>query len=119
MKLIDMKLPKRSKAELEADCMSPISSDNESRWPYGLQICFEKEQIAKMPEVTKLKVGDTVSISGAGKVISVRMSERRGKDDHSVEIQIERVGISTQSNKKLSDMSMSEYNKARNEGRKQ
>ena len=116
MKLTDMKLPKKTKAELKTECQ-PIGCEDEDRWPYGLRIDFEKEQVAKMPEVAGLKVGDAVSISGIGKVTSVRMSERHGKDDHSVEIQIEQVGVS--SKKKLKDMDMKEYRKARSEGQKQ
>ena len=100
MKLTDTKLPKKTKAELKTEC-TPIGLGDEDRWPYGLRINFQKEQIAKMPEVAKLKVGDTVSVSGTGKVISVRMSERRGgKDDHNVEIQIEKVAVSSRSQKK-------------------
>lgn len=114
MKLTDVKLPKKTKSELKDECPS-IGYEERDRWPYGLQIRFEKEQITKMPEVAKLKVGDTVSVSGTGKVISVRMSERRGgQDDHSVEIQIEQVGVS--SKKKLQDMDNKEYRKARDEG---
>lgn len=114
MKLIDVKLPKKTKAELKTECQ-PIGYGDEDRWPYGLQIRFEKEQIAKMPEVAELKVGDTVNVSGIGKVTSVRISERRGgKDDHSVEIQIEQVGVSSKKN--LKDMDMKEYRKARGEG---
>jgi preprotein translocase subunit YajC len=115
MKLTDVKLPKKTKEELKTAC-DPIGYGDEE-WPYGLRISFKKEQIAKMPEVAKLKVGDAVSISGVGKVVSVRMSERRGgKDDHNVEIQIERVGV--MSKKGLGEMDMAEYNKARNEGQK-
>ncbi|MCK4525965.1 hypothetical protein KAW18_01235 [candidate division WOR-3 bacterium] len=116
MKLIDVKLPKKTKAELKSDCQ-PIGYGDEDRWPYGLRISFEKEQIAKMPEVGKLKVGDRVSVSGMGKVTLVRMSERRGgEDEHNVEIQIERVAVSSSSSKKLGEMNMTEYNRARNEG---
>ena len=114
MKLTDMKLPKKTKAEAKTDCQ-PIGYEDREQWPYGLQIRFEKEQIAKMPEVVGLKVGDIMNISGIGKVISVRMSERRGsQDDHSVEIQIEQIGVS--SKKKLKEMNMKEYRKARGEG---
>ena len=114
MKITDVKLPKKTTAEAKTDCQ-PVGYEDREQWPYGLQIRFEKEQIAKMPEVAKLKVGDTVSVSGIGKVISVRMSERRGgKDDHSVEIQIEQVGVSSKKN--LKDMNMKEYRKARGEG---
>ena len=114
MRLVDVKLPKKTTAELKTDCQ-PIGYDDEARWPYGLRISFEKEQIAKMPEVAKLKVGDIVSMSGVGKVISVRMSERRGgKDDHAVEIQLEKIGVSLK--KELRDMNMVDYRKARDKG---
>lgn len=117
MKLVDVKLPKKTKTELKTDC-TPVGYGEQDRWPYGLQIRFEKEQIAKMPKVAALKVGDILSISGIGKVISVRMSERRGGDDaHSVEVQLEKVAVSSHSNKKLGEMNMVEYNRARNEGR--
>ena len=116
MKLTDVKLLKKTKAELKTECQ-PIGYGDEDRWPYGLRISFEKEQIAKMPGVAKLKVGDIVSVAGTGKVISVRMSERRGgKDDHNVEIQIEKVAVSSRSQKKLGDMGMAEYSRARDEG---
>ena len=117
LKQIEEQNPRKTKAELKTDCQ-PIEYGDEDRWPYGLRISFEKEQIAKMPEVAKFKVGDAVNVSGIGKVISVRMSERRsGKDDHNVEVQIEKVAVSSQSQKKLGDMNMAEYNRARNEGR--
>lgn len=114
MKLTDVKLPKKTKAKLKTECQ-PIGPD-EDRWPYGLRLEFEREQVAKMPEVAKLKVGDTVSVAGIGKVISIRMSEwRNDQDSHNVEIQIEKVGVS--SKKELHDMDNKEYRKARDEGR--
>lgn len=117
MKLIDVKLPKKTTAELKSDCQ-PIGYEDREQWPYGLQIRFEKEQIAKMPEVAKMKVGDTVSVSGIGKVTSVRMSERHGgEDDHSVEVQLEKVGVSL--NKKLGEMNMAEYTETMNRKEKE
>lgn len=116
MNLVDMKLPKKSKKESLEDCV-PSKYGNEDRWPYGMQIRFEKEQIAKMPDVIKLKVGDAVSLSGMGKVTSVRISEfQSGKNDHSVEVQIEKIAVFPKSHKKLKDMGMQEYIKARSEG---
>jgi hypothetical protein len=114
MKLIDMKLPKKTKKELEITT-SPVEVDGRDRWPYGLQLRFEKEQISKMPELERLKVGNVVNISGIGKVVGVRMSEQqKGENDHTVEIQIEKVGVS--SKKRLKEMDMYEYKKARDEG---
>jgi len=89
--LVDMKLSKEE-AKTEAPC-SP-SKENGPRWPYGLRLTFDKEQIAKLPALSGLKVGGTVKIEGTGTVTSVRISERqKEKPDHTVEIQIENIGI--------------------------
>jgi hypothetical protein len=107
-----MKLPKKTKEELKADMM-PISMADQDRWPYGLQIRFEKEQIDKMPSLKGLKVGDTVNIEALGTVTAVRMSERqKGEPSHSVEIQIEKVDV--QGKKPLEKMNMKEYLAERN-----
>lgn len=109
MDLIDMKLPKKTKEELKNDCC-PVSADNQDRWPYGLQVRFEKEQVDKMPSLVSLKVGDRVIIQGEATVTSIRMSERQnGKEDHSVELQIEKVSVAPEKKKKPEEMSMREY----------
>ena len=46
MKLVDVKLLKKTEAELKTDCQ-PIGYGDEDRWPYGLRISFEKEQIQR------------------------------------------------------------------------
>jgi hypothetical protein len=109
-----MKLPKATVKETKMTD-APIASLNQERWPYGLRINFEKEQIDKMPALAGLKVGDVVSIDAIGCVTSVRISERQeGKKDHSVEIQIEQVGIEPK--KKPEKMSMKEFNAWREKG---
>lgn len=110
-KMVDMKLPKKSKKEMEKDC-SPISSGSQEMWPYGLQIRFEKDEVKKMPSLTTYKVGDKVMIQAEATVTSIRVSERQGgEEQHSVEMQIEK--ISCESDKPLSKMSMKEYRNAR------
>lgn len=92
MNIVDMKLPKKSEKELKAAC-EPVCG-NESRWPYGLQLTFNKEQIAKLKALVVAKVGDQVSIEAIGTVTAVRSSERqKGSADHTVEVQLERVGV--------------------------
>lgn len=93
MKLTDMKLPKKTKEELKSEC-APSSVGDQDCWPYGLQLQFEKDQVDKMPVLTALKVGDRVMVQGEARVTSIRTSERQdGKDNHSVELQIEKIGV--------------------------
>jgi len=109
MKLIDMKMPKKSASELEAECKSCSIGDQDC-WPYGLQLRFEKDQVDKIPELKGFKVGDRVIVTGEASVTGIRMSERQnGKEDHSVELQIEKVAVAPASNKKPEEMNLKEY----------
>lgn len=112
MELVDLKLPKLSKKELTAECA--VSPDNGDRWPWGLQIRFEKEQIEKMPGLVDFKVGDRVLIQAEACVTSIRVSERQnGKEDHTIEMQIEQIACEPKVKKALDKMSPKEYRKAR------
>ena len=88
-----MKLKKKSKIGLKK-LMEPMAYGGQDEWPYGLQLCFEKEQIEKLSNLKKLKVGDSVKVSAEGNVMSIRISERQdGSDNHSIEIQLKEVGV--------------------------
>lgn len=119
MDLVDMKLPKRSKAEMEKEgliCTSSPGMPEQDKWPYGLQLRFEKEQIDKIPSLVDYKVGDKVLITAEARVTEVRMVEKQGGEDrHSVELQIEK--ISCESKKPLEKMNMREYREARQSGK--
>lgn len=92
MKLVDMKLPKKTKSEL-AGTVQP-SKVEQDRWPYGLKLSFESEQMDKLPQLEKMKIGESVSVSGTGEVTSIRMNERTGgKKEYSVEVQIQKIGV--------------------------
>ena len=68
--------------------------EGQDEWPYGLQLCFEKEEIEKLSNLKKLKVGDSVKVSAEGSVMSVRISERQeGLDDHSIRIQLKEIDV--------------------------
>lgn len=106
--LIDVKLAKKTKEELKTEC-GPSIADQE-KWPYGLRMNFEKEQIDKIPSLANLQVGDKVTVQGEGSVIEVRVSERQGeKDRHNIEIQIEKVAVEPLIKKKPEEMSMKEF----------
>jgi hypothetical protein len=109
--LIDMKLPKKTTKELKSEC-APMRAGEQDRWPYGLQLRFEKEQVEKIQSLKGLVVGQKVNVAAIGCVTSVRQSERQGGGkDHSIEIQIEQanvVGI-----KKPKEMGMKEFSEWR------
>lgn len=109
MKLVDMKLKKRSTKD-----SLPEPYDGE-KYPYGMKLSFDKEQIDKMPELKNVQAGAMVDLMAVGKVTEVRITERRDNSRHSVEIQIQQIGVVPR--KKLGKMNMAEYNAARDKGR--
>lgn len=103
--MADMKLPKKTEEELKTESV-PTKIDRD-RWPYGLQLRFENDQIDKLPYLKTLKVGQKVMVQGMGEVSSLRMSERDGgKEDWSIEIQLHEVGC--EGKKKEESQSMSD-----------
>jgi hypothetical protein len=88
MKMVDIKLPKRDTKEMS----KPIEVERD-RWPYGMRLTFEHEQVDKLPHLEKMKVGQKVSVEGIGEVTSIRMHEEKdGKKQYSVEVQLHEVG---------------------------
>ncbi len=105
MKMADMKMPKKTKKEMMGESIpAEIEKD---RWPYGLQLRFENEELSKLPHLKELKVGTKVMVQGMGVVTAIRSNERQGgKEDNSVEIQLHEVGC--ESKKKEEPQSMSD-----------
>lgn len=90
MKMADLKLPKRTEDELKG---IPEKAIERERWPYGMRLTFESEQVDKIPYLEKVKVGQKLMIEGIGEVTSIRMNEEKdGKKKYSVEVQLHEVG---------------------------
>ncbi len=86
-----MKLPKR---EVEKTA-EPQKIESE-RWPYGLQLRFESDQVDKLPQLQTMEIGERVLISGVGEVTSISKSERKnGNNDWNVQIQLKKIGVDT------------------------
>ena len=118
MELADMKLPKKSKEELKKDSYPSVVEAERDRWPYGLQLRFETEQVSKLPILTKVKVGDKILVTAEAMVTEVRMSETqatKGEDKvrHTVELQVEQIGCEFKTTKPLEKMNPKEYREAR------
>ncbi len=116
MNMTDMKMPKKSKKEMEKMSMPTMEAEDQDRWPYGLQIRFEKEQVEKMPSLESYKVGDKIMIQAEACVTSIRISERQsGDEDHTVEMQIEKIACEPFKKKPMEHMTPKEYKAARME----
>ena len=121
MKLSDMKLPKKTKKEIEA-YGRPVMADNQDRWPYGLQLRFETEQVEKLPVLKTFKVGDKVTVLAEATVTEVRMSEiqatrdKKTKMHHTVELQVEQIGCTSKEVKPIKQLSPKEYRRLREDG---
>jgi len=119
MELIDMKLPKKSAEELKKENI-PISSSEQDRWPYGLQLRFETEQVDLMPSLKEYKVGDKINVIAVASVTEVRQSETQSTDEskktrYTVELQIEQVACTPKVKVPPEKMSPKEYRKMREE----
>ncbi len=92
-KLVDMKIPKKTKAEMKKEHSIGYYGEDD-RYPYGLKLRFEADQIDKIPALKTVNAGDMVNIAAMGKVTEVRVTDKdKGKNRHSVEIQIQSIGI--------------------------
>ena len=117
MKLVDMKLPKKTKKELKEEYPS-ITNDQQDRWPYGLQLRFETEQVEQMPSLKDYKVGDRVIVMAETSVTEVRMSETQSTDKdkktrYTVELQVEQIACESKKKIPPEKMSPEEYRKMR------
>lgn len=116
--MVDMKLPKKSKEELKQECQPCTLGSEQDRWPYGLQLRFETEQVEKLPAMKEYKVGDKISIQATASVTEVRMSETQSTSQDkkvrwTVELQVEQIACEPYVKKPLEKMSMKEYRQAR------
>ena len=98
MNLIDLKLPKRSKEEMVK--LNEPMRDGGDRYPYGMKINFESEQVEKFPGMEDYRVGEKVMISGLCEVVDVHMrEEKEGKKRYSVGMQIQKISVNSDKKK--------------------
>lgn len=99
MKMIDMKKPKVSKEEMKKMNSPSLPYENRDRWPWGLRLTFEEDEVEKMPGLEKLKVGEKVDIDALGEATSIRMNESKdNKKRYTIEIQIQKCGVESKTN---------------------
>lgn len=111
MQLIDMELPKRGKKEQEECGMKPCTLDQD-KYPYGLKLCLEKEQIAKFISLKDVTAKTKLMVEAEASIVEIRTTELQdGKDSCTMEIQIEKLSI--EPIKALKEMNPKEYREAR------
>ncbi|MDY7001249.1 MAG: hypothetical protein SVS15_05650 [Thermodesulfobacteriota bacterium] len=96
MKMIDLKIPKKTKKEIQAEREQyEIGPDGGDKYPYGTRLNFNTDEVKKLGvDVSKIKAGEEVTGKFKGKVIGVRQSERESGDkEQSFEVQIMAIGI--------------------------
>ena len=109
MEMIDISLPKKSKEAAVKEC-----EVDQPEFPYGLQLRFEREQVALLPALKTFKVGDKVSISAEATVSMIKLDTRQNAEpQHTIEMQIEKVFCEPLEIKAPEKMSPSEYRQAR------
>ena len=99
MNLIDLKIPKPTKKELNA-MKQPVVEGPSERYPYGMRLSFGTDLMPKFPDLEMVKVGEKVKVVGIGEVMEVRKVDRQGdKNQFSVEVQIQKIGVNGASSK--------------------
>lgn len=105
MSLIDMKLPKKTKAEREKDMAVGYPGEGE-KYPYGLRLTFNKDEIEKLAVLSGIEANAPFSINAEGYISEVSVTDRgegKGKERsrHRVEAQITKIDIVDLSDKGL------------------
>ena len=94
MNLVDMKRPKKSKEET---AKMPEMAGESDRYPYGLRLTLEKEELEKLGlNPNEVSVGTACTIQAEGKIEEIAMRETTGKDmgRRSISIQIVKMVVS-------------------------
>ena len=91
MALKDMKLSKKKQEGIP----SPVetSLDSGPKYPYGLQLRLDEEQIKKLGGLKGAEVGGSVKIIATGDITSMREEARKEQTSKNVEIQITAIDI--------------------------
>ncbi len=88
---------------------APAGLEEQDRWPWGLRLTFEDEQIEKIPSLLDLKAQDRLKIECEAHVVSTEAVEKQkdGKTAHRIVIQIEKIAVDP--DKKPEEMNPRQY----------
>ena len=111
MKLINMKKPKLTKEEMKEQAVEIPSPEGEDRYPYGLRIRLQSDEVAKIESLQKIEAGAMVMIKALGKVTEVSVVDSEDDKRRTVEIQIHEIGIADKAGDKEAFKEYSEKEK--------
>ena len=91
MEYIDLKLKKKK----TSDEPKEVISENGDKYPYGLQLRFDTEQIEKIDTLKNLDIGEIVKIFGIAKVTELSSREQAGKEESRKDaaLQIQQIAV--------------------------
>lgn len=90
MALKSMKVTKEDREAKEKRYASPCIDNND--YPYELRISLSTEQIDKLG-LKMPKTGASFKLSASGTVTSTEVSDRNGKEDKRISLQIEKLEV--------------------------
>lgn len=90
MKLRDMIRKKKSTSGSK-----PVPNiDDDEKYPYGLRITLEKEDIGKLGiDIAKFGINDKVSITAVAKIESIRQNKTQRGEDQCLDLQIIKMDV--------------------------
>jgi len=101
MKLVDLKLPKKTRKQLEKEMAAEAPEPMDEQYPWGVQLRFDKREIEKIEGLQNINAGTAVNIQAIGKVTEVRTTDaEKGRKRHNVEIQIQKIAIAPRTKEK-------------------
>lgn len=124
MKMVDLKKTAADKKEAEKRWKEGPSIGGGEEYPSDMQLRLDKGSMKKLGmTVDKLKVGDTVEISGTAKIVSTHKSAGSSGEDEHARLQLTHLGVEhkpakTETKKPLADAPMAEYAARRKMGEK-
>jgi len=91
----------RKKNKMSTMAMPEVSSDyDEEKYPYGLRISLEKEDIDKLDlNLKNINIDDEIKIEAVGYIESLRQNKTRRGEDKNLGIQITAMVLKKKKNK--------------------
>jgi hypothetical protein len=91
MKLISMEQKKEPKDKKQKCGIE--ACDSAKKYPWGLRINFDSENVSKVSALSDVSVGDVVTIQAKAHVVETSARETQSGPDRRVELQIVSIGI--------------------------
>jgi hypothetical protein len=105
MKMADMELSDEEVLDTEL----PIAMPKKSRYPYGLRICLEEKELAKLGmKVDGFSIGDVIDLRAFAEVTCVSSGEFGAR----VELQIQRLAVENEATEDLGEQEAEEEGRA-------